>query len=37
MLMAAQDQAPRTNWVSIMIDKRQGSAIVEGAGRGMRL
>ena len=27
MLMAAQDQALRTNWVSVMIDKRQGSAM----------
>ena len=26
MLMAAQDQSLRTKWVSVMIDKRQGSA-----------
>ena len=25
--MAAQDQALRTNWLTVMIDKRQGSAM----------
>ena len=32
MLMAAQDQALRTNWISVMIDKRQGSAMCRMCG-----
>ena len=32
MLMAAQDQALRTNWISVMIDKRQESAMCRMCG-----